>query len=76
MYRVALGSKNPKIPSEDEFRKVGYTSYAANFPLTWEQQLWLAAFNGVPVDKMPDAWRYAPNETVYKQYEKRICKER
>jgi hypothetical protein len=43
------------------FRAVGFTAAAAAFPLSHAGQLVVAAHNGVTVDRMPEAFRFAPN---------------
>lgn len=48
-------------PTEAEFRAAGFTAIAANYPLSEAVCQWLADFNGVRVEQMPRAWRYAPN---------------
>lgn len=69
---IAPLSKEHRVPTDEEFRKVGYTGEAAAYPLNEAQQKWLADFNGVDVSEMPDAWRYAPNKAVLKDYDRRL----
>jgi len=61
------------IPSPSDFRAAGFTAAAASFPLSDAACQWLADFNGVPVEKMPLAWRYAPNEYMRKWLEERAA---
>ena len=50
------------VPTEKEFRDVGYTAAAINYPLSDAAVAWLCAFNGAPVGWVPPrAWRFAPN---------------
>jgi hypothetical protein len=52
------------VPTPDEFRAVGFTADAVNYPrddLAW---LMLAAFNNVRPDQIPAAARYFPNEAT------------
>lgn len=49
------------MPTEDEFRQAGFTIDAINFPLSEIGQRWIAISNGIPVESMPRAWRFAPN---------------
>ena len=48
-------------PTPEEFRAVGFTEAAANFPLSEEGIAIVAEHNGVEPDRMPRAFRYAPN---------------
>lgn len=49
-------------PTDDEFRAVGFTATALNYPLSERAFAWLCRFNGVePSAKVPRAWKYAPN---------------
>jgi hypothetical protein len=47
--------------TDGDFRTAGYTREARNYPLSEAGARWVAAFNGVPFDKLPSAWCYAPN---------------
>jgi hypothetical protein len=49
------------IPSAAQFRDVGFTADAANFPLSRAAQEVVAEHNGVTVERMPEAFKYAPN---------------
>lgn len=47
--------------SDEQFRAAGYTASARNYPLSAAAARWVAEFNGIPFDKIPPAWCYAPN---------------
>lgn len=49
-----------------DFRKVGFTGDAINYPLSERAFEWLCNFNGVHPDKAPWQWRYAPNAYMQK----------
>lgn len=50
-----------KVPTAEEFRAVGYTADAVRFPLWPDAQVIKAELNGIAMEAMPEAWRYAPN---------------
>ncbi len=60
-------------PSDAEFREAGFTGAAREFPLSDAACAWLAAFNGVKIEQMPRAWRYAPNEWMRDYLEKQAA---
>lgn len=47
-----------------EFRQSGWTREAINHPLNDAQVAVRCGRNGIPVDKAPRTWRYAPNALV------------
>lgn len=57
-------------PTDQDFRNAGVTGAARNYPLTPAGQRWLAEWNGTTVEKMPDAWRYAPNPAMRDKIER------
>lgn len=59
------------MPTEEEFRAVGYTKKAANFPLSQRALEALCAYNGVTVERAPEAWGYAPNAAMRDYWEKK-----
>jgi hypothetical protein len=61
-----------EIPDE-EFRAAGKTGASRNFPLSDRACEWLAAFNGVPVETMPRAWRFAANAYMQEFIERRAA---
>jgi len=63
---------NNDIPDE-EFRAAGKTAASRNFPLSDRACEWLAAFNGVPVEAMPRAWRFASNAYMQDYIERRAA---
>lgn len=52
------------IPTEEEFRAVGFTPFAAEFPRDELAIRMLAAFNNYPQDKLPEAMKFFPNEST------------
>ncbi len=48
-------------PTAADFRAAGFDANAINYPLSEAACQWLADFNGIEIEKMPAAWRYAPN---------------
>lgn len=55
----------PRTPDEPiDFRSVGFTDLAANYPRDDLALAMLAAFNNVRVDQLPAAMRYFPNEAT------------
>ena len=51
-------------PSHEEFRAVGFTGMAADFPRDQLALKMFAAFNGVTVDQLPEPFRYFPNKAT------------
>lgn len=63
-------------PTETEFRAIGYTKNAINFPLSEAAVAELCTFNGIAIEQLPNsAWRYAPNAIVQAYWERK-AKER
>lgn len=58
-------------PTEAEFRAAGFTDAARAFPLSERAGRWLARFNGVPYERMPPAWHFAPNAYMLEYCEAR-----
>jgi hypothetical protein len=54
---------------EAEFRKVGFTAAALDYPLSDAACAVIAEFNGVDAEKMPLGWRYAPNLYMHRWME-------
>ena len=53
------------IPTDAEFRAVGYTPAAAGYPLSDAAFKWLCeVWNGCTTDQAPRAWRYAPSRSA------------
>ena len=48
-------------PTPEQFRAVGFTANAVNYPLSPAGQAIIAEHNGVTVDRMPEAFRYSSN---------------
>ncbi len=61
MALLSPDTMNPGEPLDAEFRVAGFTGEARKYPLSEKAVEWLAAFNGVPIDKVPITWHYAPN---------------
>lgn len=55
--------------TDEQFRVAGYTAAARQYPLSEDGARWIAAFNGIPFDKIPAAWCYAPNAGMRKYVE-------
>lgn len=51
----------PPPATDADFRAAGFTAEARKYPMTEAGARWIAAFNGVPFEKIPAAWCYAPN---------------
>lgn len=50
-------------PTDEDFRAIGFTKEASNWPRDELAVKMIAAFNGVPADDLPSlAWRYFPNK--------------
>lgn len=52
------------MPTEKEFRQAGFTAKAINYPLSERAFAWLCRYNGITPEQAPEAWKYAPNETM------------
>ncbi|MEQ1614466.1 MAG: hypothetical protein ABL904_17095 [Hyphomicrobiaceae bacterium] len=63
------------IPTEADFRKVGYTADAINYPLSEAAIALKAKLNGVTPDQLSPANRYAPNDWVQLDLEARAKNE-
>ena len=55
--------------TDEHFYKIGFTPIARKYPLSDKAVEWLARFNGIPIEKMPDGWFYAPNVFMQKELE-------
>lgn len=55
-------------PTDEEFRKTGYTAAARNYPLGEEAFRRKCAFNGVDPSVAPTTWRYAPNRYFWEYW--------
>lgn len=53
-----------------DFRSVGFTDDAQNYPRDEISLVMFAAFNGVNVEKLPEAMRYFPNEATKKAWDR------
>ena len=53
-----------QLITDEEFRAVGFTGAARNFPRDELALVMLAAFNGVRPDQLTPAMRYFPNEAT------------
>lgn len=47
--------------TDQQLRDAGYTTNARTYPLSEDGARWVAKFNGIPFEKIPAAWWYAPN---------------
>ena len=54
-----------ETPTPEEFRAVGFTAVAAEYPLSEAGSAIVAEHNGVQLDRMPVAFRYAPNPWMH-----------
>lgn len=51
------------VPTDEDFRAIGFTKEAGNWPRDELAVKMIAAFNGVAADDLPSlAWRYFPNQ--------------
>lgn len=57
-------------PTDEEFRAAGFLGNARSFPLSAAACRFIAHWNGVAVEQMPRAWRYAPNAAMLEQVER------
>jgi len=55
----------PEAPTPEEFRAIGFTAAAADHPLSDAACAIVAEHNGVEPDRMPRAFRYAPNPWMH-----------
>jgi len=55
----------PDTPTPEEFRAVGFTAAAADHPLSEAGSAIVAEHNGVEPNRMPVAFRYAPNPWMH-----------
>lgn len=51
-----------RTPTHEEFRAVGYTGAAAQYPMDELAIKMIAAWNGVRPDQLPEAFKYHPNQ--------------
>jgi len=59
-------------PTHEQFREIGFTGEAAQYPLSEAAYQWLRWFNGVPDGyEVPDTWRYAPNAYMQEYLERK-----
>ena len=56
--------------SEINFRAVGFSNQAINFPLSLSGQQIIAMHNGVHADQLPEAARYSSNAYMHKWIER------
>lgn len=57
--------------TDADFRAVGYTGAAINFPLSDAGFGWLCrVWNGIAPEQAPRAWRYAPSKAARRQIER------
>lgn len=57
--------------SDEQFRAIGFTGLARDYPRSDLAVLMFAAFNGVTPDKLPSpAWSYFPNEATAKAWDR------
>lgn len=54
-----------ETPTPEQFRAVGFTAAAAEFPLSEAGCAIIAEHNGVESAQMPAAFRYAPNPWMH-----------
>jgi hypothetical protein len=59
--------------TDEELRAAGFTAAARNFPMSEKAVRLLSKQTGVPFEKMPAAWHYAPNTYVLEQMERDSC---
>lgn len=62
-------------PTDQDFRAAGYTAAARDYPLSKRACRWIAAWNNVPFERLPPAWRYAPNAGIFVYIERRAAAE-
>lgn len=51
----------PPAVTDEQLRAAGFTAASRAFPRSEAGAVWIAAYNGVPFDKIPPAWCYASN---------------
>lgn len=63
------------VPTPQEFRDIGFTADAVNYPHSEVGFLWLCKFNGLTtpeqIAKVPRSWRYASSEYMRQYIERR-----
>ena len=57
-------------PPDEQFRAIGFTDEAANYPRDDLALAMFAAFNGVTVEQLPEAMRYFPNEATARAWKR------
>lgn len=57
-------------PLDEQFRAVGFTGNARNYPRDDLALAMFAAFNGVTVEQLPEAMRYFPNEATARAWKR------
>ena len=57
-------------PTHDDFRQLGFTGDAAQFPRTERQFLMICAWAGLDPALAPATWRYFPNQSVREAWER------
>lgn len=57
----------PVPPTNEEFRKAGYTDVALQHPLTWSEFVEKCRWNGVSTDLAPMSWCFSPG-AWYKEF--------
>jgi hypothetical protein len=58
------------MPTDEEFRDVGFTSAARQYPRSELGNAMMAAFNGVTVDELPEAMKFYPNPYMRDAWER------
>lgn len=61
--------------TEQEFRDIGFTAEAINYPLSDRAFAWLCKFNGLTQEQAPRAFRYAPNAYMQKYLDDKAAKQ-
>ena len=56
-------------PTPEQFRHVGFTADAVNYPLSLAGQAIIAEHNGVTVESLPDAFRYSSGPGMHRWIE-------
>lgn len=68
MATVSTEARKGRAMENIDFRSVGFTNAAIDFPRSDLALVMFAAFNGVSVDQLPEAMRYFPNEATEKAW--------
>ena len=56
-------------PTPEQFRAVGFTADAVNYPLSYAGQCIIAEHNGVSVESLPEAFRYSSGPYMHRWIE-------